>query len=195
MNCKGFGRKRSWFNRSTIPEFACRAWRKSQKFLRITGVTVEIRTENIINIRLERYLLTILFGFSCVQLFLRPHGSSCLGHSVPLPPPFLQKYVLWFLTHVNRVLINRFNTSLITLLGWKFIFRTYLWRGNYDFHPNFWNLYLKNYHSLFWDIFVFIKHMFLPPLRLTFVSLPLLYWLLSREWGPRFITPYAMSHP
>jgi hypothetical protein len=134
INCKGFGRKRSWFHRDTIPEFAWRAWRNSRKILRVASVSVEIRTENILNTRLERYCSDFLmFIYS-----LRPRRSSCLGYSVPLPPQFLQNDVLWFLTHVSRVLINRFNTRLFTLLGWKLIFHTYLWIRNNVFHPKFW---------------------------------------------------------
>jgi len=44
MNCKGFGRKRSFSNRGTVSEFTCREWEKLRKPVRTACGPTEIRT-------------------------------------------------------------------------------------------------------------------------------------------------------
>jgi hypothetical protein len=45
MEWKGFGRKQSWYNRCTIPEFASEELGINTKNLRPAGVSAEMRNE------------------------------------------------------------------------------------------------------------------------------------------------------
>jgi hypothetical protein len=63
MNSKGFGRKRPWYNLSTIVEFSGDTEENNKKpSFGVFGVSPEVRTENILNTCLERYLYTNLHG-------------------------------------------------------------------------------------------------------------------------------------
>jgi hypothetical protein len=61
LNGKGFGRKWLWPNQSSILEFSWRNWENHKKEGQATSVLAKIRTEYLLNTRLEHCLDTNLF--------------------------------------------------------------------------------------------------------------------------------------
>jgi hypothetical protein len=70
MKWKGFRRKLPWPNRDAILAFPCRNWGKSLNVsVSITGVTVNIRTEDLLDTNLDRYHYSSLHGNYFVHLY------------------------------------------------------------------------------------------------------------------------------
>jgi hypothetical protein len=69
-NLKGFGRKRQWHNRPTIPVFFWRGYGKPPKSsVRIFGVFVGIRTEEVSKRNLGLRVITEPFGATGEEMY------------------------------------------------------------------------------------------------------------------------------
>jgi hypothetical protein len=75
-NSKGFGRKWSWSDRTTAPLFAWKDWGKPDRTWGRIGVSVEIRTDHLLNMSPECYCYTNKFSQNLCTLLGR---YQCFG--------------------------------------------------------------------------------------------------------------------